>query len=188
MEVKETPDPDHLCSICIRLLYEPITLECNHNYCSLCLKHLLRSNPNKACPLCRRDMSDFDQENAVFNEKLQNRIKQSYPRLWVERSREFLEEMAEEKHKIIKKLIVGNDCEPAPSHGNGYQRWTLYLSLEGENDPRETGKYIQKVVVNLHPTFRPPVLEFVKPPFEVMLQQIKRTGMERGSPSEYQFL
>lgn len=74
---------------------------------------------------------------------------------------------------------MGNDCVQAPGRNSEWKqcvscgnnqlifRWTLYLHFEGQEDPKEASKYLQKVVVNLHPTFNPPTLVFTKPPFEV---------------------
>jgi len=158
--------PDYTCMVCLRLLYEPVKLECSHSFCSICLKKLLRTTVNKACPLCRRDLSDFDQENATADKDLEKAILKDHSKLLGQRAEEHKTDMEEEKHKIIKKLIVGNDCESA---GNGrdknWKKWTLYLDFEGRNG--ESASYIEKVVVKLHPTFSPPVLEFKKPPFEV---------------------
>lgn len=67
-------DVDHNCPICMRLLYDPVQLECKHTFCSLCLKHLLRSNPKKACPMCRADLETFDQENTQPDESLQQKV------------------------------------------------------------------------------------------------------------------
>jgi len=156
---------DYTCMICLRLLYEPVKLECSHSFCGLCLKKLLRSTLNKACPLCRRDLADFDQENAKPDASIENILKKQHASLLAKRQQEHVADIEEEKHKIVKKLIVGNDCVNAPGGDKDWKKWTLYLHFEG--DEQETGKFIEKVVVKLHETFRPPVLEFKKPPFEV---------------------
>jgi len=170
MEVVETIDPDHTCTVCLRLLYHPVRLQCSHLFCSLCLKKLLRSTINKACPNCRADMSDFDQENPEIDKKLVKLLKKKYPVGILERIEENKADMEEEKHKIVKKLVVGNDCTSVPKKTKNeddkdWKRWTLYLDMENEKDDIE--KYLDKIVVHLHPTFSPPVLEFKKPPFQV---------------------
>jgi hypothetical protein len=74
MEVEPEVDFDHNCPICMRLLFEPVKLDCKHAFCKLCIKHMLRSNPKKACPMCRADMEEFDQENAEHDEELHQKV------------------------------------------------------------------------------------------------------------------
>ncbi|KAM4664051.1 LON peptidase N-terminal domain and RING finger protein 3 [Discoglossus pictus] len=51
-------DPSDLdCSLCMRLLYEPVTTPCGHTYCLKCLERCLDHNPK--CPLCKEDLSEF---------------------------------------------------------------------------------------------------------------------------------
>ena len=110
-------------------------------------------------------MEDFDQENPSIDKSLQKVIRRKYPIAFAERKTENKADMEEEKHKIIKKLIVGNDCKAARGREKDWKEWTLYLHMQEDGEPVE--KYLEKVIVKLHPTFRPPVLEFKKPPFEV---------------------
>uniref|UniRef100_A0A6B2LJL4 Uncharacterized protein n=1 Tax=Arcella intermedia TaxID=1963864 RepID=A0A6B2LJL4_9EUKA len=146
----------------MRLLYRPVRLECHHAFCSICLKQLLRSTINKACPNCRHDLNEFDQENPKIDSKLKAEIARKYPKALKERKVEHAADKEEEKHKIIKKLVVGNDCK---SLEKDWKEWTLYLQMDKEGE--DVGRYIDRIVVKLHPTFTPPVLEFKKPPFVV---------------------
>ncbi|KAK6485386.1 LON peptidase N-terminal domain and RING finger protein 2-like [Huso huso] len=43
------------CSLCMRLLYEPVTTPCGHTFCLKCLERCLDHNPS--CPLCKEDLS-----------------------------------------------------------------------------------------------------------------------------------
>eukprot|EP01125_Pyxidicula_operculata_P017831 TRINITY_DN6296_c0_g1_i2.p2 TRINITY_DN6296_c0_g1~~TRINITY_DN6296_c0_g1_i2.p2 ORF type:complete len:106 (-),score=15.58 TRINITY_DN6296_c0_g1_i2:573-890(-) len=97
---------EYNCSVCLRLYYNPVKLECKHFFCGMCLKRLLRSNQNKACPLCRFDLTDFDQENAHTDKEMKKTIKEKFPQQYKERKQEHLAEMEDEKHKILKKT----DC------------------------------------------------------------------------------
>ena len=40
------------CSICLGPLSDPVATQCNHVFCSACLRQSLQANPH--CPLCRR--------------------------------------------------------------------------------------------------------------------------------------
>lgn len=78
--------------------------------------------------MCRADMEDFDQENAQPDKELQKKLKQLYPVAWEERHKEYLEEIDDEKHKIIKKLIVGNDCIKAPGRDGEWKQYVRSLA------------------------------------------------------------
>jgi len=113
--------------------------------------------------MCRKELEDFDQETTPFDKSIAKIIDEKYPNALKERIIEFEKDMEEEKHKIIKKLVVGNDCRDDVKPK--WKEWTLYLQMEEQTD--DIGRYIDKIVVKLHPTFNPPVLEFKKPPFTV---------------------
>ena len=42
------------CSICLRYMYQPVTLPCGHSFCQLCLRQCLEHNLR--CPSCRTDV------------------------------------------------------------------------------------------------------------------------------------
>ena len=45
------------CRVCIRLLYEPYTIECGHTFCYSCLVQWFeRDQAKKSCPDCRSDV------------------------------------------------------------------------------------------------------------------------------------
>lgn len=50
---------EHLlnCSICLETFKDPVSLSCNHNYCSKCLQKFWEKNSSKNCPLCKRKSS-----------------------------------------------------------------------------------------------------------------------------------
>ncbi|XP_072287514.1 LON peptidase N-terminal domain and RING finger protein 3 [Pyxicephalus adspersus] len=60
---KDLPDSspvdssDLECSLCMRLLYEPVTTPCGHTYCLKCLERCLDHNPK--CPLCKEDLCEY---------------------------------------------------------------------------------------------------------------------------------
>ncbi|XP_032811510.2 LON peptidase N-terminal domain and RING finger protein 1-like [Petromyzon marinus] len=51
-------DPtDMECSLCMRLLYEPVTTPCGHSFCLRCLERCLDYNPR--CPLCKETLAQY---------------------------------------------------------------------------------------------------------------------------------
>uniref|UniRef100_A0A8C5D8X3 LON peptidase N-terminal domain and ring finger 3 n=1 Tax=Gouania willdenowi TaxID=441366 RepID=A0A8C5D8X3_GOUWI len=56
--VHDYVDPTDLeCSLCMRLLYEPVTTPCGHTFCLQCLERCLDHNPK--CPLCKEELSEY---------------------------------------------------------------------------------------------------------------------------------
>ncbi|KAM7161577.1 LON peptidase N-terminal domain and RING finger protein 1-like isoform 2-T2 [Macrochelys suwanniensis] len=45
------------CSLCIRLLFEPVTTPCGHTFCKECLERCLDHRPN--CPLCKQSLREY---------------------------------------------------------------------------------------------------------------------------------
>ncbi|XP_024113879.1 nuclear factor 7, brain-like [Oryzias melastigma] len=45
------------CHVCSETFKDPVTLKCNHNFCSSCLQEFWRQNQNQNCPICKRKCS-----------------------------------------------------------------------------------------------------------------------------------
>lgn len=45
------------CSLCLRILYNPVTTTCGHSYCKTCLYEAIRTAPK--CPICRCPMPPY---------------------------------------------------------------------------------------------------------------------------------
>ncbi|XP_072294147.1 zinc-binding protein A33-like [Eucyclogobius newberryi] len=45
------------CPVCLETFKEPVSLGCNHSFCSSCLHHYWDKNKTKKCPVCRRKSS-----------------------------------------------------------------------------------------------------------------------------------
>uniref|UniRef100_A0A3B5B9G3 RING-type domain-containing protein n=1 Tax=Stegastes partitus TaxID=144197 RepID=A0A3B5B9G3_9TELE len=47
-----------LCSVCLDVFTDPVTVPCGHNFCMKCITQTWDSSAGVRCPMCRRD---FDQ-------------------------------------------------------------------------------------------------------------------------------
>ncbi|XP_078809410.1 nuclear factor 7, ovary-like [Oryzias latipes] len=45
------------CHVCSETFNDPVTLSCNHNFCSSCLQKFWKQTQNKNCPMCKRKSS-----------------------------------------------------------------------------------------------------------------------------------
>uniref|UniRef100_A0A8C5S086 Uncharacterized protein n=1 Tax=Laticauda laticaudata TaxID=8630 RepID=A0A8C5S086_LATLA len=59
------------CTLCMRVLHDPVTLNCGHNYCHTCIqKHWGGAQSNVACPQCHQR---FDRVTLTANRQLGNK-------------------------------------------------------------------------------------------------------------------
>uniref|UniRef100_A0A3Q2D0D6 RING-type domain-containing protein n=1 Tax=Cyprinodon variegatus TaxID=28743 RepID=A0A3Q2D0D6_CYPVA len=45
------------CHVCSETFRDPVSLSCNHSFCSSCLKKFWKETGNKNCPICKRRSS-----------------------------------------------------------------------------------------------------------------------------------
>ncbi|XP_067427223.1 nuclear factor 7, brain-like [Thunnus thynnus] len=57
------------CHVCSETFRDPVSLTCNHNFCSSCLQKFWEQAENKNCPICKRKSSkDYPLVNLTLNE------------------------------------------------------------------------------------------------------------------------
>ncbi|XP_067426787.1 nuclear factor 7, brain-like [Thunnus thynnus] len=57
------------CHVCSETFRDPVSLTCNHSFCSSCLQKFWEQAKNKNCPICKRKSSkDFPHENFALKE------------------------------------------------------------------------------------------------------------------------
>lgn len=74
---------DVLCPICRSIFIEPVTLPCNHGFCSSCFDGTV-ANTNLVCPLCRVRIGSWlrrssKKDNKLVNSALWDAIQKSFP-------------------------------------------------------------------------------------------------------------
>ncbi|XP_057706522.1 LON peptidase N-terminal domain and RING finger protein 3-like isoform X2 [Corythoichthys intestinalis] len=118
--VGEILDPTDLeCSLCMRLLYEPVTTPCGHSFCLQCLKRCLDHNPK--CPLCKEELSEYlVQRQYCKTTLMENLIERYLPSELMERQKIHNEEMAElsnlNKNVPIFVCTMAFPTVPCPLH------------------------------------------------------------------------
>lgn len=168
------------CPLCLSLILEPTTLKCNHSFCYFCLSQLLENQYTKKsildttfkqtfyefnCPLCRKphkvEIVDLEK---LINKEMKEKILLKFEKEYYEREKEHLEELKElEKRKIHRGIIyVGNFHASITSNSSNKHKWVYFVRLNGFEE-----QIIEKIIVNLHETFSPPIVTLVKEPFEI---------------------
>ncbi|KAM4745599.1 E3 ubiquitin-protein ligase TRIM35-like [Anableps anableps] len=57
------------CHVCSETFRDPVSLSCNHSFCSSCLQQFWEQTKNKNCPICkRRSSKDFPHVNFTLKE------------------------------------------------------------------------------------------------------------------------
>ncbi|XP_013421842.1 LON peptidase N-terminal domain and RING finger protein 3 [Lingula anatina] len=85
---------DFECSLCFRLLYEPVTTPCGHVFCRGCLDRCL--DHNNSCPLCKTSLVEYLAERRCSTtESILNILKVYFPEDFEERKRIHEEELEE---------------------------------------------------------------------------------------------
>ncbi|GCC35695.1 hypothetical protein chiPu_0014183 [Chiloscyllium punctatum] len=85
---------DFECSVCARLLFEPVTTPCGHTFCKKCVERCMDYRP--CCPLCKEDLRKFLQQRQYrVTQLLDSLITVYFPTEFAERKRQSEIEMAE---------------------------------------------------------------------------------------------
>jgi len=75
---------DFDCSLCLRLLWEPVTTSCGHVFCRGCLDRV--TDHSTKCPLCKNDLADYvNQRLATTTLVFQHLIKNYFPKEYEDR-------------------------------------------------------------------------------------------------------
>lgn len=111
-----------------------------------------------SCPMCRRNLRGLDPITATPDAAAAALIAEAAPQ----------EELARRQLEAAGRLqlIVGNLYEEVPDHGGNTNKWTMYVTLQGENC-QHAKALIDKVVYNLHWTFQPSVVTAHAPNFSL---------------------
>ncbi|KAI9140319.1 yeats family-domain-containing protein [Paraphysoderma sedebokerense] len=130
-----------------------------------------RGNVEKSCAICRRSVKWKDIRP---NTELNQQVTHVYPAATAIRQNETQSDIR--LLSLIKihhrKLYIGNthsyslDSSSIPlsssSWSSNVHLWTFFVRMDKEEE-----KYIERVVVKLHPTFSPSTVTLTRPPFQV---------------------
>jgi len=84
---------DFDCSLCFRLLWQPITTPCGHTYCRACIDRSL--DHKRECPLCKASLQVHNSTKMCVNEFLERSIRRLLPTEFAERKKTFEDEMSD---------------------------------------------------------------------------------------------
>ena len=106
LAITQSTSDEWVCSICLCILIDPITLQCGHTCCKECLQPILSptTHHKRICPLCRDPIRP--EWAIVIDAAMQRQIQDMFSRdqEYVERIQELQERDAERKGITVYKL------------------------------------------------------------------------------------
>jgi hypothetical protein len=57
---------DYICTCCMEILLNPVSLLCGHNICALCLANWFLISSKSICPTCRQEWTGCPKPNIVL--------------------------------------------------------------------------------------------------------------------------
>jgi len=93
IDPKAVDKDDFDCSLCFRLLWQPITTPCGHTYCKSCIDRSV--DHKRECPLCKTALKALHRANWTVNEFVEETIRRMLPGEYAERQKMYEEEMTE---------------------------------------------------------------------------------------------
>uniref|UniRef100_A0A8C6WVY4 Uncharacterized protein n=1 Tax=Neogobius melanostomus TaxID=47308 RepID=A0A8C6WVY4_9GOBI len=70
------------CFLCMKTYTEPVSLDCDHSFCSRCLQQLWSQQPSRTCPVCSRSSEEEPRVNSALkklSEQFRLRLSQAPP-------------------------------------------------------------------------------------------------------------
>jgi hypothetical protein len=169
---------DYECALCLKLLVDPVATPCGHTFCRFCLQQSIdasiRENRNSLlqCPLCRSPTLQHLCENTIHvlkpNVILVQLLSNIFPIEYKQRVEEVKQDFEEyNRTEIINESVfIGNThvLKGTGREDGNIHQWTFFIRMDNE---QKTRKYIDKVVIELHPTFHPSKITLTEPPYAV---------------------
>lgn len=155
---------DMECGICLALMVEPVKLPCGHYFCLLCIEKIQIYNPmTTACPFCKQEAKNFAM---VIDTTKQEEIKMQNEEIYNSRLAD-IREIRFQNNKAFKlTLVYGNKYRNQTYPNNVLVHfWCCYVKFANQGE--DISKYIDKVTFVLHETFKDPIHEVTKAPFQV---------------------
>jgi len=160
---------DVTCGICLRILHEPISTPCGHSFCKICLLDSFSKTEFKKhqCSICRADLSQFNVETQNVNVVIAGLIAKMFPEPYKERVEEASDEKEDRKNIFLKNIVIGNEHVKMEQKGSkeNVHKWTFYVRDLDDVNGKLTD-YVERIVVDLHPTFTPNKVELKEEPFQ----------------------
>lgn len=142
-------DPQDLeCSLCFRILWQPVTTGCGHTYCRSCLDRSL--DHRKECPLCKSVLEDHNTAKLSVNEFIEQTARRFLPAEFQERQKGYEEEMLDLVGTRLDGRVqipvfvctMSYPCIPCPLHVFE-PRYRLMIRRCMESGTREFGMCIK---------------------------------------------
>eukprot|EP00039_Didymoeca_costata_P005850 m.85203 g.85203 ORF g.85203 m.85203 type:complete len:409 (+) comp13001_c0_seq1:229-1455(+) len=100
------------CTLCLRMLYHPVTISCGHTFCQTCIQTSLKHQTK--CPICRRALPTMNYAASLaVNVTLENLIENLCPKEYSTRAAEDAEAASEQNSGVssetAENATIGSD-------------------------------------------------------------------------------
>ncbi|MEQ2259438.1 hypothetical protein XENORESO_011857 [Xenotaenia resolanae] len=89
------------CHVCSETFRDPVSLSCNHSFCSSCLQKFWEQTENKNCPICKKRSKENPAINTSLKELASFVEKQNEASTEMEKERQKQKEVVCEKHSEV---------------------------------------------------------------------------------------
>lgn len=142
-----------ICSVCLDIFKDPVTVDCGHNFCRDCITEFWRTTSNNLCPKCREMVLLKELRPNTDLKNLVDIISKVIPEHKVD------EELFCEKHEEKQKLFCESDqtplcivCEKSREHRNHSVIPFEEAIAEKKDKLKASVKHLQKHLETIHKT------------------------------------
>lgn len=151
------------CPICMDILYKPITFECSHTFCKICIDEMLLYEPNfLKCPICRKKFLRNQIKN-FWNMDLDLKIFQKFSHEYLKRCLSNLKSLKKNNTNSKKiTLIYGNTLKKINTNDSTQFEITMFVKMKDN-----IKKFVKKIEFDFFPHLGNDSIILRSPPFEI---------------------
>lgn len=161
------------CPICMDILYKPLTFECTHTFCKICIDAMLIYEPNFVkCPICRRKFLRNQIRN-FWNMDLDLKVFQKFSSEYLKRCLTNLKTFKKKNNNSKKiTLIYGNTLKKVINNDEIQYEITIFVKMKNN-----IKKFVKKIEFDFFPHLGNDSIILRSPPFEIRRTEKKEFSL-----------
>ncbi|CAL8078733.1 unnamed protein product [Calicophoron daubneyi] len=119
------------CPICLNILYRPVVLPCNHEFCRECISDAV-DKISYQCPICRYRLSNWLRRvkdiNSAVDEARQTELRHLFPAYYKDKDLGVSPRLSRSEVELLRSIKCSESHEPVPSaRGEIYSEYLTEL-------------------------------------------------------------